>query len=78
MAGVDDVFDVETGKVVTRRVVKQVPYPNRVTKRVNEWGKTPHGEKYLDSLEFLNRKKQPFNWENEELNETLPEVEEPI
>ena len=54
-------FDIETGKVVTRRVVKQVPYPNRAIKRVNEWGKTPHGEKYLDGPEFLNRKKQPFD-----------------
>ena len=71
-------FDLETGKVVTRRVVKQVPYPDRVIKRVNEWGKTPRGEKYSDGLEFLNRKKQPFDWENEELNETLPEVEEHI
>ena len=29
-------------------------------------------------LNFLIVKKQPFDWENEELNETLPEVEEPI
>ena len=63
---------------MTRRVVKKVPYPDRVIKRVNEWRKTPRGEKYSDGLEFLNRKKQPFDWENEELNETLPEVEEPI
>ena len=35
-------------------------------------------KKYLDGLEFLNRKKQPFDWENDELNKTLPEVEEPI
>ena len=61
-----------------RRVVKVVPYPDRVIKRVNEWGKTPRGEKYSDGLKFLNRNKQPFDWENEEPNETLPEVEEPI
>ena len=41
-------------------------------------GKTPRGEKCSDGLEFLNRKKQPFDWEKEELNETLPKVEEPI
>ena len=61
-----------------RRVVKQIPYPDCVIKRVNEWGKTPRGEKYSDGLEFLNPKKQPFDWENEELNDILPEVEEPI
>ena len=71
-------FDLKTGKVVTLRIVKELPYPDRVTKRVNEWGKTSRGEKYSDSLEFLNRKRQPFDWENKELNETLPEVEEPI
>ena len=54
-------FDVETGKVVTRRVVKQVPHPDRVIKRVNEWGKTTRGEKYSDGFKFCNRKKQPFD-----------------
>ena len=34
--------------------------------------------KYLDCVEFRNRKNQPFDWENEELGETLTEVEEPI
>ena len=71
-------FDIETAKVVTRRVVKVVLYPDRVIKRVNDLGKTPHGEKHSDGLEFLNRHKQPFDWETEELNEKLPEVEEPI
>ena len=63
---------------MTRRVIKVVPYPDRVIKRLNDLGKTPRGEKYSNGLVFLNRKKQPFNWENEELNEQLPEVEEPI
>ena len=71
-------FDIETGKVVPRRVVKVVPYPDCVIKRVDDLGKTPRGEKYSDCLEFLNRNKQPFDWENEELNKKLPEVEEPI
>ena len=63
---------------MTRRVVKVVPYPDRVIKRVNELGKTPRGEKYSEGLEFCNRKKQTFVWENDELKEKLPEVEEPI
>ena len=76
--GSTNCFDLETKKVVTRRVFKVIPYPDRVIKRVNELGKTPRGANYSDGLAFLNRKKQPFNWENEELNEKLPEVEEPI
>ena len=71
-------LDIETKKVVTRRVVKVVRYPDRVIKRVNDLGKTPRGEKSSDGLEFLNRHKQPFDWENDELNEKLPEGEEPI
>ena len=63
---------------MTRRIVKELPYSDRVIKRVNEWGKTPRGETYSDGIEFLNRKRQPFDWENEELNKTFPEVEEPI
>ena len=32
----------------------------------------------MDGIEFFNRCQQPFDWENEELGDTLPEVEEPI
>ena len=71
-------FDLDAGKVVTRRIIEEIPYPDCVIKRVNEWGKTTRGEKYSDGVEFRNRKKQPFDWENKELAETLPEVEEPI
>ena len=71
-------FDLDTRKVVTRRIVKELPYLDRVIKRVSEVHKTPRGEKYSDEIEFLNRKRQPFDWENEELAEALPEVEEPI
>ena len=43
-------FDLDTGKVVTRRIVKELPYPDRVIKRVNEWGKTPRREQYSDGV----------------------------
>ena len=71
-------LDRNTGKVVTNRIVKELPYPDRVIKYVSEPGKTPRGEKYSDGIEFHNRKRHPFDWENEELAETLPEVEESI
>ena len=38
----------------------------------------PRCEKYSDGVKFPNRKRQPFDWENEELAGTLPEVEESI
>ena len=45
---------------------------------MNQWGKTTRGEKYSDSIVFRNRNREPFDWENEELAETLPEPEEPV
>ena len=70
---------MDTEKVVSRRIIgEELPYPDRVIKRVNQWGKTTRGEKYLDGIKFRNRKREPFNWENEELAETLLEPEEPI
>ena len=34
-------FDLETGKVVIRRRVVQLPFPNRMLKKANAWGKRP-------------------------------------
>ena len=45
---------------------------------MNQLGKTTRGEKYSDGIELRNRKREPFDWENEELAETLPEPEEPV
>ena len=49
-------FDLDTRKVVTRRVIEEIPYPDCITKRVNEWSKTHRGENYSDGVEFRNRK----------------------
>ena len=32
-------FDLKTGKVVIRRRVEQLPFPNRMLKKAIEWGK---------------------------------------
>ena len=63
---------------MTRRIIRVLPYPDRIVKRVNESGKTPRGETYSDGVKFLNRSCEPFDWENEELTETLTEAEEPV
>ena len=55
-------FYPDTGKVATRRIVKEVPYPDYVIKRVNKWGIMPRGEKYSDDVDFWSRKRQPFDW----------------
>ena len=45
---------------------------------MNQWGKTKRGEKYSDGIEFRDPNRKPFDWENKELAETLPEPEEPV
>ena len=41
-------------------------------------GKDNTWQKYSDGIEFRNRNRKPFDWENEELAETLLEPEEPV
>ena len=56
-------FDSNTRKVVSRRMIgEELPYPDRVIKRVNELGKTARDKKYADGIEFHNRKREPFDW----------------
>ena len=72
-------FDLDTGEVEKRGISgDELPYPDRVIKRVKQWGKTLRDKKYTDSIEFRNHKRKLFDWENEELVETLPEPEEPV
>ena len=60
--GLTKCFDLDTEKVVSRRIIGEaLPYPDRVIKRVNQWGKTTRGEKYSDSIVFRNRKREPFD-----------------
>lgn len=69
------VFDLRTGKVVTRRTSKEVPMPNRVIRRMNWWGKKSKQIQYGRKLAFLNRRKQSYDWENDE-NDPLEALEE--
>ena len=54
------VFDLNSGKVLVRRTVKEMPFPERVLKRVNEWGKI-HGSAYGRKLVILDRKRLPIS-----------------
>ena len=71
-------FELDNGNVVTRRVIEVLPMPDHIIERVNKWGKMTRGKEYSVCVEMFNCKNQLFDWDNEELGETLPEVEEPI
>ena len=64
-------FDLDTAKVVARRILKELPMPESVVRTINRWGEK--GEKarlYAATVEFANRAKQAYEWDNGELDET--------
>ena len=63
-------FDLESGKVVIRIIVKVIPMPDRIVKQVNAWGlNTRRDISKMELLEFLDRNKLEFDWENEDLHD---------
>ena len=49
-------FDLDTGKLVVRRIAKQIPWPDRILKIASEWGRKSKKLVMGDSIQFLNRK----------------------
>ena len=43
--------------------------PARILKLVNKWGKSSRSTQYGDKLAFLNRQKEKYDWDNEELED---------
>jgi hypothetical protein len=64
-------LDLETGRVVKRRTVNVLPMPERVIERMIKLGKKCRQSRSADTLQFLNRHKEKYDWDNEDL-----EVEE--
>ena len=62
-------FNLETVKVVIRRRVVQLPFLflNRMLKKANAWGKKSKAQITKDSIQFLNRMGEKFDWENDEV-----------
>ena len=57
---------VKTGKKIVGRSYTQLPMPNSVMKKVE---KLANRDKAKDGVNFKNRKKELFDWENEECND---------
>ena len=60
-------FDLNTGSVVVRRSAEQIPYPDRILKMANAWGKKGKTQIMRHKLEFLNQIGENFDWENDDL-----------
>ena len=50
-------FDLETGQVVITRRVVQLPFPNRMLKKANAWGKKSKGQIMKDSEVRLGKRR---------------------
>ena len=68
--GTKKVFDLKTGVVKKPRTVTQFPCPDRVIALVNAWGRRYQKEERANKIEFLNRKKLKFDWDNDEMDES--------
>ena len=60
-------FDILTGKVATRRTIKVLLMPDRFLKTLNMWGLTSRTTFFEDKLEFLNRIKSKYDWDNDDI-----------
>ena len=60
-------FDLKTGAAKKVRTVKSFPLPTRIIELVNAWGRRYQKEDKKDKLEFLNRQRLKYDWDNDEL-----------
>ena len=73
--GTKKVFDLKTGVVKKPRSVTRFPCPDRVIALVNAWGRRYQKAERANKIEFLNRQKLKFDWDNDELDESEPLIE---
>ena len=69
MQGTQKVFCINTGRVLKWRKITEYPLPTRVITKVNNWGKRSKKEEYGNKLAFLNRHKEKYDWDNDEIAE---------
>ena len=67
LQGTKKVFDLKTGAVKKVRTVIMFPLPTRVIDLVNAWGRRYQKEEWSNKLEFLNRQKLKYDWDNDDL-----------
>ena len=63
------VLCLETGIMLNQRVNKVVPIPYWVIKKINKWDEITKRKEYGRKLKFLNRTKEKYDWDNDEIKE---------
>ena len=62
-------FDFTTGTLFVRRIVEQIPWPDSLLKVASAWGRKSKKLAMKDSIQFLNRKGEKFDWDDDELSD---------
>ena len=57
------------GKLVVRKIMKQIPWPDSLLKVASAWGRKRKKLAMKDSVQFLNRKGEKFDWDDDELSD---------
>ena len=55
--------------MVTCRVAEQLPWTGSLIKTASAWGRKSEKLNMKDSVQFLNRKGEKFDWDNDDLND---------
>ena len=70
-------FDLETGAVVTRRIIKQIPWHDGTIEMANAWGRKSKHVARKELITFLNRRHEPFDWENDDMSDLVVTNDQP-
>jgi hypothetical protein len=65
--GTHKVFDIYTGVVKKPRTITPLPMPDRVIAVIEDWGRRHQKEDKASTLEFLNQKRQQYDWDNDDI-----------
>ena len=68
-------FELKTGKVVFRRTITRLPMPTSIIQVINNRGKSQNNADFKKKLEFWDRLKQKYDWENYDLDVTEGKVD---
>ena len=63
--------DVVTGAIKKCRTIRNMPMPQAIITTVHTWVKHSARDEHLGKMVFLNRNKEKYNWDNEDLSDVV-------
>ena len=62
-------FDTLKGRVLKHSKIEELPMPVRVIRKIYQWVIIFKQEQNVNKLQFLNRSKQNFDWDNDNIDD---------